>query len=321
MNYFRQYPWFSAAVLFLGLVLAAEIGGLYERRDAARRAELQLERKRRELEKLSATVPGPTAENAAAVAADLAQVEKRLSATEAQLGGSDWPAEESSAPSSPEKRTDLFFALADFVERFRGRLTALGIGLDAGERFGFSAYANAGPEPELIPAVQRQHLVVEYLLGALLVARPHRLLAVERERPQALTGRNAAVAESATSREPVARDLFTIDPTVSARVNGLVGTDAFRLVFVGQTAVLRTFLKQLARFEFPILVRAIEVEPAVLAEGSPAQRSSESMTPVATASVTTAPTIEPPRPLVRSALSKFTVTVELIELAPARPTS
>lgn len=314
MTYFRQYPWFSAALLFLGIVFAVEIGSLCERRSAARRAELKLERKRRELAKLTAIVPTPTIENAAVVVADLAQCERELSAIEAQLRGRDWPADESSEESQSTRRTDLFFALADFVEKFRARATALGIGLEPDERFGFSAYVNAGPEPGLIPAVQRQHLVTGHLLEALLVARPHRLLAVERERPH-------ATVEPAISREPLARDLFVINPAVSARTKGLIETEAFRLVFVGQTVVLRTFLRQLAAFKFPIVVRAIEVESAALADRLPMQRAGESMAVPAGAAVTAQPTGEAPVPLVVPALSKFTVTVELVELAAEAPTS
>ncbi len=302
MLYFRQYPWFGVALLLLGLVLAAEIGGLWERRATARKTELKLERKRRELAKLLATVPAPTIENVTAIAADVDQTGHALSTVEAQLRGSAWPVADTKDQPRLENRADLFFGLADFVEKLRARMTALGIGIEADERFGFSAYANAGPEPGLIPLVQRQHLAIGYLLEALLVARPHRLLAVERE----------WLSQPAGTR---VRDLFTIDPVVSARMKGLIKTDAFRLVFVGQTAALRAFLRQLTGFELPVVVRGIEVESAATAGGATAPRGNEAMpSAAAPGPISAAPTVEAPLPLVLPALSKFTVTVELIEV-------
>jgi uncharacterized membrane protein YbjE (DUF340 family) len=116
--------------------------------------------------------------------------------------------------------------------------------------------------------------------------------------------------------------LFTIDPMVSARAKDLIKTDAFRLVFVGQTAALRTFLRQLTCFELPVVVRAIEVESAATVGGATALRGNDATpTTIATIPVTAAPTVEAPLPLVLPALSKFTVTVELIEVIAEPPNS
>ncbi|MSU70183.1 MAG: hypothetical protein EXS39_05300 [Opitutaceae bacterium] len=87
MAYFRQYPWFSTALLLLGLVLVVEIGGIYERRHTLRRAELELERKRRELKKLADMRPAPTLDNAAAIEVDVMRMERALAATETEFAG------------------------------------------------------------------------------------------------------------------------------------------------------------------------------------------------------------------------------------------
>src|SRR5882724_13223849 len=185
MTYFRQYPWVSGALILIGFLFAVGIGGLGERRAAARRAELLCERKRREWERLAAANPAPTGENAAVIESEVEQAERTLAEIEARLLGNRAPA--GIAGEGPQSRppTDLFFVLAEFVERFHSRLAELGIACEPNERFGFSAYANAGPDPGLVPAVRCQRLVTEYLLDALIEAHPRRLLAVERERPRA----------------------------------------------------------------------------------------------------------------------------------------
>ena len=126
---------------------------------------------------------------------------------------------------------------------------------------------------------------------------------------------------------------------------------AFRLVFTGQTAALRTFLNQLASFQLPVLVREVEVEtasaeeaaaqPAVeeagtvpddstaVRESTPAsivlsaEAPADAVDAPAPAKRKPAPPAARPvtaTPIVSKPLSRFTVTVEAIELvAPAPP--
>jgi hypothetical protein len=125
---------------------------------------------------------------------------------------------------------------------------------------------------------------------------------------------------------------------VSVRVPPYVDSTAFRIVFTGQTTVLRGFLNRLASFELPVLVREVEVEPATAEDSSVAATDDTTAAPAPDASAaTTAPSIvlnaEPPAepatkpavvkvtrptaaPIVEKPLSKFTVTVEYIDLIP-----
>jgi hypothetical protein len=172
-----------------------------------------------------------------------------------------------------------------------------GVRLNQEERFGFADYAHTGPEPEDIPTVFRERCVTEYLLGALFDARPQQLLAVQRERRAAAgvrpTGRNSVRGTS------VSTDFFEWNPRASARRAKVLEGFALQVSFVGQTVSLRTLLNQLATFELPLVVRAVEVERAVmpLDERAVSAAGSESIAP-----------------LVPLSLSRFTVTVELIEL-------
>ena len=105
----------------------------------------------------------------------------------------------------------------------------------------------------------------------------------------------------------------------------------------GQTAALRTFLNKLASFELPVLVREVEVETATAEESAAAPvvedaaataapESSVAASIVLTADAPAARSVAPksvraPRapsatPIVAKTISKFTVTVEFVELAP-----
>jgi hypothetical protein len=140
-------------------------------------------------------------------------------------------------------------------------------------------------------------------------------------------------ATGAPSELPEGPDYFAIDPRVTARVPGYVDTTAFRLVFVGQTAALRAWLNRLAAFELPVLVREIEVDLATAEELAdvPAEESApEAAAPEpAAAEPSVVLTLDSPAPSPRPAparpaaapivskpYSKFTVTVELVELVP-----
>jgi hypothetical protein len=291
-------------------------------------------------------VPPPTRDVAKSIEADLARAEQALAAMEAELKGRGPAAERLRNAKVPAARTDAYFDLATFVERMRDTARKHDVDLKPeAARFGFAAYANEGPDTDHIEPVFRQRQVAQYLLEALLEAKPRALLAVKREAP--LTKQEKKMREEArlaaeaggqpdASLEitmPEGPDYFQIDSRASARVPGFVDANAFRFVFTGQTAALRQFLNRLAGFELPVLVREVEVdvasgeEAAASTDETPA--SSEA-SPAAPASVVLsldpaapkpppkkAPTrVSTATPIVSKALSKFTVTVEFIELVP-----
>lgn len=265
-------------------------GWSVERAFALGKVRAQLRQKEREALTLAQARPAPTAENDALVAANLEQANAVLAAMRADLTGRGLSAERMKMQSVPERRPDAFFDIADFVERMRHRAERSGVSLRPDERFGFAEFAHVGPEQEEIAAIYRERLVMQHLLEHLFDARPDRLLAAQRERPA------SAVHREARSAPPTASaDVFEIDPRVTARVPGFVDATAFRLVFTGGTGTLRTFLNRLSTFELPLVVRSVEVErPDERAE----PRRSEGEI----------------APLVAPASSRFTVTVEYVEL-------
>lgn len=336
MTWFRKYPLFATGLAVCALVALGELAFLYERYAASREASVRLRQRKDELAAMEQLTPPPTRPVAAAIEADLAKAQATLAALQAELKGRGPAVERLRAAKVPAARTDSFFDLATYMERMRELAEKNGVEVRAeASRFGFVQYANEGPETDRIEPVFRQRQLAEFLLEALLAAKPRTLVAVKRERPLTKAEREArAAAEAAGTpvEDPApgagdSPDFFAVDPRVTARVKGHIETAPFRFVFTGQTAALRNFLVRLAEFELPVLVREVEVEPvggeeaaAFLAEGAkPAgEPAADAKAPPATKA---APKAAAPRapaavPIVTRSLSRFTVTVELVELVP-----
>ncbi len=347
MSWYRKNPLFAAGLGVCSLLALGEMALIYERWSAARDGTKRFEQRKLELESMAQLIPPPTRPIAAAIEADLAKAQKALDSMQAELKGRGPAAERIRSAKAPTARTDAYFDLATFVERTREQAKKLDVEVrPEAARFGFAAFANEGPVQDHIEPVFRQRQIAQYLVESLIEARPRALLAVKREHTVTKAEREARAAAVANGEPAVASsgedgpDYFTIDPRVSARVPGYIDTTAFRFVFIGQTAALRTFLNRLASFELPVLVREVEVDVAT-AEESTSQVSAEESA-AATADVLAAAaapsvvlSVEPaaekaavakpaPRaarastatPIVSKPLSKFTVLVEFVELVP-----
>lgn len=284
-----------------------------------------LGRQRAELQRLHPLERGSTRGNAAALEAELFQARiTRARMRAAWRGGGR--AQRFADQAAPAGRAEAYFDLAAFVDRMRA--LALKHGIDVAPdatRFGFASYANGGPHVALIEQVFRQRCVVEYLVETLCAAQPKALLAVRRERPRSS---DAAVTHGSGERDNArgaAVDFFALDPRASVGASEAVAAVGFQLSFVGQTATLRDFLNRLATFDLPVTVRAVEVEPVNFEEkGSQATAAYTSASPASfvlttdsggisrsgVGGVTDADAV----PLVPKPFSKFTVTLEHVQL-------
>lgn len=314
MNLLRNHPLFAGALVLLCALSIAEIALALKFRGKAGEARSMLEARRAELDGVAFMRPFPSTENEAAVEADLENSRRVVAAMRASLLGSP----ESAAvifSRPPSSRTDAFFDIARFVESNRDRAASAGVALNADERFGFGLYANEGPEPELIAPVHRQKAIVDFLLGMLFNARLRELVSVQREvaRVKGQDGRNDTI-EIAPQNDAT---FFAVDPRVTARVPEFVDSTGFRIAFTGQTGALRDFLNRLAGLQLPVIVRSVEIE--ALPEPHRAQASSVS-SPWNSGLFGSPPpqpvTATGPVPIVTQNLSRFTVTVEFIELVP-----
>ena len=334
MNWYRHYPGFAIGLTLCGLVAAGEIALGVERWMASRAEATRLQQRRAELEGMGQLNPAPTREVAAAIESDLAGSQAALASMKAELSGQPATTEKLRAAKVPAARTDAFFDLATYVERVKEASAKAGVQLrPEAARAGFAQYANEGPETDRIEPVFRQRQLAEHLMTLLLEARPEAILAVRRERPRTKAEREAEAQAVANGQPPPAPeggdgpDFFALDPRGSARVPGFVETSAFRLTFQGETAALRQFLNRLAAFELPFVVREIEVEPVsaedVAADAPVAAPASMIALPnVAPAAreAAPAPAKGPVQtPLVPKSTSRFTVTVEHLELLTPPP--
>ncbi len=326
MASFKSNPVFYSILIVIGVVVAGEGWLIFDRNQAANKSHAILMQKRGELTALESVNPFPSKENKASVEADLRRTQVALATMREELKGRGPTAEQLRSAKVPAEPTDIFFDLATFVEDSRKKAKQAEVKIKADERFGFSAYANAGPDRDLIPQVFRQRQIAQYLVEALFASHATEMVSLQRERPltkdqMAIIASGQSLPQAASESSTPSTDLFEIDPRISARVPGFVSASAFRLTFIGETDSLRTLLNKLAAFELPLVVRSVEVEPAVASTsaGSPSQATADSNSLGAifgNTTSTSAGSAEPvkPKPLVEKVLSKFTVTVELIDL-------
>lgn len=350
MSFYRKNPLFTLVLTICGVLALGELALTYERFAASRAAAKRLAQRKEELQGMAALTPPPTREVAAAIEQDLTKAQAALASMQSELKGRGPAAERLHSAKVPAARTDAYFDLATFVEKMRESAKKHDVEIrPEAARFGFAAYANEGPVQEHIEPVFRQRQIAQYLIEALVEARPRALFSVKREATISKAEREARAAALANGETPPelntgdsGPDYFIIDPAMTARAAGFIDTTAFRFVFTGQTAALRNFLNRLAAFELPVLVREVEVEPATAEEAATQAAVEESVAqteppaaPANAASVVLsldglAPAAKAPAakstasaarasaatPLVSKPLSKFTVTVEFVELVP-----
>ncbi|MBL9188867.1 MAG: Amuc_1100 family pilus-like protein [Opitutaceae bacterium] len=355
----KKSPLFTAAMALCAVLALGELYLIYERFMASREAAKTLVARKGELQGMADLNPPPKREVATAIEADLAKAQAALTAMQAELKGRGPAAERLRSAKVPANRTDAFFDLASFVEKTRELAKKNDVLLrPEASRFGFTAYATEGPAADHIEPVFRQRQISQYLMEALMEAKPRALLSVKREPTPDKAEREAraaahaaaaagqpvdpgAVPADAEASMPDGPDYFRVNPRVTARQAGFVDTIAFRIAFTGPTAALRLFLNKLASFELPVLVREVEVETAsaedatvedavgatndAAAEENPAASIVLAAVP---ASPKAAPKAAPARPAARPSnvapivakpFSKFTVTVEFVELVTAPP--
>jgi hypothetical protein len=183
---------------------------------------------------------------------------------------------------APAGTVEAFFELSRFVTAMKGKAAEGKVAVRPGERFGFGSYVTEGPAAAVLPAVHRQRTTAGSIIEALFEARPLALLAFKRERPD---------TTDANKPERTMEDYFILPHEYSLRQPGLMNTDAFRVEFTGQTAVLRQFLNTLAGSRQAMVVRTVEVEPfSVATAGAPGAEAGA---------------------LHRPPISKFVVTLEI----------
>lgn len=355
MASFKSNPIFCSLILACGIAAAGEVylllpfdlpGSLNHKSQSA---ISKLAKMKKDYEGYQRAEPTPNEENQKLLAGDLNVAIKNLADLRDSLTGKGGLPEKLRAEAPPTDTRDAYFKLLtlrdDWLKKFQEASFPIpgrpdqpprNIVLAAGDAqwFGFASHKQTGPSgTEQIAKVFRQAQVADYLLNSLVAAEPFEFVSLQREIPLTKAERDerdklirdakerkqalpefagSIVAGSGT--DPA--DFFDIDPLITARVPGSVETMPFRLVFVGKSESLRSLLNKFAAFELPLVVRRVDVEVAEME----------------------APPPPPPEPIfdeddqpieqkpldvrIKTLLSKFTVTIEYIDLvANAAPAS
>ncbi len=310
----------------ISLLLAIAVGAgvlLYLTMGKVSAAARIVQQKSQVLDSFTNRTPFPSDENLSAVKADLAQSENLLATMQAALKGRGEFAKRVQTAVPPVGPTEAYFDLANFIEAMRTAAASAEVGIPEGTRFGFSTYSSTGPERDHIALVHRQRLVSEYLLTTLFKAKPQELVSLQRNRPSST---NATAAPAIVSRNSSSgnnnpdSDYFSIDERMTAAVPGFVETTGFKLTFIGYSSALRDFLNEIASFDLPLVVRSVEVESVATKAGSNSSKPAPAVNSLSALFGTAAPggtsTAEPAaaQPIVDQITSRFTVTIEYINL-------
>jgi hypothetical protein len=279
----------------LGVLLLAELGGVWHRRAVAVEAVRRHQAVEVRRQELPPAVRGVLTDQRPALELSRRAGELWLEQTQRELMGA--------APDplllgpEPLDRAAAYFELVRATDALVAAAQAASVRLLPGEMFGWASYAQGGPERDLIPEVHRQRRVIDRVVRLLFATEPRSLTGVQRERPRGSSNDAAATTG-------VAADFFVPDPRWRILDDRRVSSTLVRVNFEGDTQVLRRFLHALASSVPPLLVRALDVEPVPWETGG-------ELGPTDAAGPTA----------VAPAWSRFAVTIEALErLAPGTAT-
>ena len=162
---------------------------------------------------------------------------------------------------TPRNEKDYEFTVMSNIQTFvrnrRAQALRKNVILRSGqdkEAFGFSDYANnivTHKNVNLTHELDKQRAILDHLLSGLLDAGITDFIAVRRENMENRFIPTLTVA---------GRDMFVMDPKVSAKVTDAIDTYAFQLEFIGYTDSLRDFFNFLSAFELAVVVRDVLVK-------------------------------------------------------------
>jgi len=338
-DFFKRYPIFTGLVAVCVLAFAVELFLVFRASSATAKADRALKSAVGTLSTTLSATPAATSDNLQAAQQNLADLQKQLNDIVQTLG------QTGNFSPPPADAVTLMGDVQHFVDDFNAQAKSKDIVIadPANFTFGMGQYWGpvTPPPPEKIPVVFKQMEVLEYILNKLFAAKPADqqmiLESVERENEVVL----ANPGSNANDQGP--KDTFAVPPLVSAKQPGAVDTLAFRFKFIAYTDTLRAFLNELAQFEYPLVVRSVEVQQAPVDAAnaaSPAAAtavsngnlslaavvlpSGDAGTVTPDASATPAAPAAPAGPVrqevITNNLSEFTVVIEYINLIPPKPT-
>lgn len=262
--------------------------------------------------------PVPTEENLAAAEKNLAELQAALADIREDLRSD-------SEMSTSKDGVSVMAGIQQYISKFQKQTAAhknefgeaAPIETPDNFAFGFGQYIDEASVPADGPRaslLDKQRQILNYLITQLIQAGPQSIDKVLREILEAQEGDSG-------------KNAFTINPAISARVPGAIDTMAFSITFSGYTDSLREFLNSLASFEWPIVVRSIEVTRPSGSETvvAPPRRDNaanifdlfaedDASAGTEDSSPETGLTAEEQKPVIEENISQFTVILEFIEV-------
>ncbi len=311
MAFFKKNPLLCLSILvgllafgagtFLAVSASGKVAG----------AQRNLNSAQSQLKSLLSSDPAPTAANRDASEQNIEALLARLADIRADL-------QRGSRLRISEDGVGVMASIQQYISEFQ-RMVSSHTGTDGKAKpistpaefgFGFEQYlkeARPYENVDLTRKLDKQRQILSFLLIQLINANPDSIDAVERE-----------VRELRSDRNKPRGDL-QISPAISARVPGAIDTLAFRLTFTGYTDVLRSFINSLAGFELPIVVRSVEVSRPSGRETVAVNTSDQGgfdalFGGLGVAAQLQETVTEAQKPIISENISKFTVTVEFIEV-------
>lgn len=330
MDFLKRHPLFITIAVVCLLAFVGELVYAFLLQGQVKQAAEDVETSELRLRNLARSEPAPTRTNLDLAVANREALKAQYDAFVAELtssGNIRVPLE-----SPYEEPQNMYFDIINFIEERKAEATGRAVTDDDGNivpcseidlgpnpTLGFASFIESGqgPSREEIDEIYRQRVIIGYLLRELFAAKtedafPLIVEGVKREPVRAR--RKEFQPGQSTQNNP---DLFIVNPQITAAVPGAIKTTGFQITFVSRTDVLREFMKQLAAFEIPVVVRSVEVERSTMTpceDGSIAESDDDQLAALFGADESTTVERQARIDLVSTNVSKFTVTIEYIEV-------
>lgn len=183
--------------------------------------------------------------------------------------------------------------------------------------FGFDEFFDESNIPGSVEAIvylNNQRQVLEHVVAKLIESSPAKIDSIDRE---------SFAAGSGNSKSN--RTVFKVSDAVTAARPGAIETLGFKVAFSGDTASLRRFLGELNRFEYPIVVRSVDVERPSGEETTAAPEESGGLEDIFGVFGNSSSSIEEKeaaaeelsKPVIQGNRSRFTIVMEYFQIVNA----
>ncbi len=326
MAAFKKHIGFFSTVIVLVLLAIAGLVFIFLAAGKSSGAADKLKKAETNLKSALALAPAPTPANVEASEANITELEQVLSS---QVESTQGKSASILKQRPPTTGTNMYYDLlaykneldkdAKVMQPYASEET--GVSVPENFDWGFSRFLQAGagsPPPEsAIPALFRQKVILNYLLRKLLATGPQSIVSVQREPVTVERPKDDSKGGGKGNKEDAKGDEFWMGKE-SAAIPGIVSTTAFRITFTGYTQNLRAFLKEIANFELPLVVRSVEVKPAEPTKTAAAKAKPDDIFAIFGGSPQAAETTDVieknQEPVVKSNISEFTIVIEYIEV-------